>query len=400
MGGFELRKWLSNEKSLLTSLSPDLLAAEPSSLFNDGSSFVNVGSQWWPANDSFQFNITNEKAPNKWTKRLIASEVAKLFDPLGLLEPATITAKLFLQKLWLLKLGWDDPLPDDELRNRNIWVGELPLLTHLEIPRWLGYAASCESLQIHGFADANKLAYGAVLYLRTETHSSISTQLIVAKSKVAPLKVLSIPRLELSAAVLLAKLVIVKLVLPPFASDKTEVILWSDSTDVLHWLEEHPSKWPTFIANRGSAIHTLVTTATWKHVKGEENPAIVVSRGLKPSELSSSRLWWAGPEWLTQEESSCPSTLLETSSSPKLTCFNVVNIQHQHSAKQKPHLKLSEKGLWQLLEKRSTLLSLLKATAFVLRVIDRYRETMPAKEQDKSTSAIRQKWFENERDYS
>ncbi|XP_076301926.1 uncharacterized protein LOC143220071 [Lasioglossum baleicum] len=399
VGGFPLRKWLSNEQSLLEWLPRDSIAVETEILLQDNFSYGVLGLQWLPQRDLFQYKTDMGVCPTTWTKRLVLSKVAKLFDPLGLLAPVTITAKIFLQKLWLLKLQWDDPLPAVEATDWKDWYEELPSLSQIDIPRWIGYVQTPVSMQLHGFADASKLAYGAVLYLRTETQSSISTQLIQAKSKVAPIKTLSIPRLELSAAHLLAKLV--HNVLPLFDDRGIDIYLWTDSLDVLHWLKEHPSKWPTFVANRCADIHNLVPKASWKHVRSESNPADPVSRGIKPSELRSLRLWWGGPTWLSENQNSWPLSLFSLSNT--IRGETIVEGVSCHTAVTAKTLagrgtNIENRAFWYLLNERcSNLQKLLRITAYMLRLVTRFKEIMISKNWHATSSLFLQNWFHSDR---
>ena len=280
--GFKLRKWLANNKALL-SLSKDLLAVEPGEMANSESYFAILGLKWQPMVDHFQFLVKNKDKIEVWTKRLVLSEVTKLFDSLGWLVPTVIVGKIFLQQLWLLNLGWNEVLSTDKVKSWIQWYEQLAAINEIKIPRWTVFIPSALSIQLHGFADAFKAAYGAVVYLRTVTSSGVTVRLLQAKSEVAPFKTLSIPRLELSAGHLLAKLT--HQILPLFVDSKLQVYLWSDSLDVLHWLREIPSKWPTFIANRCADIHNLIPKAHWSHVRSEHNLADYVSRGVLPADL-------------------------------------------------------------------------------------------------------------------
>ncbi|CAH2226403.1 jg22167, partial [Pararge aegeria aegeria] len=149
------------------------------------------------------------------TKRSILSDVARLFDPFGWLAPVIVMAKVLIQKLWLCSLGWDDELPVELREEWMKYRGELIHLQHLKIPRWLKTTNNNKDVQIHGFADASTQAYAAVVYLRivetstndTEGHDVVHVTMIASRTKIAPLKQLSVPRLELCAAVLLAQLI-------------------------------------------------------------------------------------------------------------------------------------------------------------------------------------------------
>lgn len=141
------------------------------------------------------------------TKREILLTISKLFDPLGLLSPIMVKAKIIIQKLWSVKLDWDEPLPPIISNQWIAFVENMQELPKLTFPRWLGYKSN-HRIELHGFCDASQQAMAAVIYLRsTSPEEEIQTNLICSKTKIAPLKRLTIPRLELSSAVLLIKLI-------------------------------------------------------------------------------------------------------------------------------------------------------------------------------------------------
>ncbi|XP_015189529.1 PREDICTED: uncharacterized protein LOC107073404 [Polistes dominula] len=165
-----------------------------------------LGLVWKPNIDSFFFKIETAPQNIKWTKLSMLSQLAKFFDPLGWLSPTIIRAKILMQATWLLKISWDDPLPlkiaDDWIR----WLDGTKLLGKINISRRNHFSPDIEKLELHGFADASKEAYAAVLYLRIIVKNQVHIQLLTSKTKVAPIKILNIPRLELCAACLLADL--------------------------------------------------------------------------------------------------------------------------------------------------------------------------------------------------
>ena len=205
------------------------------------------------------------------------------------LAPVVIVAKMLMQSLWLLKIGWDENLPPDITESWNVWQNQLPELNRLKLPRSSQFSHDADFIEIHGFADACKQAYAAVIYLRILKGSQVYVTLQLAKTRVAPLKTLSIPRLELCAAHLLAKLVKHFLQITPI--EASSLHLWSDSSDVLFWLRDRPSRWPIFVANRCSKILTLLPNAFWHQVKSKDNPADVASRGIDPTLFQDFTLW-------------------------------------------------------------------------------------------------------------
>ena len=160
-------------------------------------------------------------------------------------------------------------------------------------------------LRLHGFSDASEDTYSAVVYLRTTYDTGTPTMaLVAAKTKVAPLKRQSIPRLELCGAQLLANLL--TNVRNALNIDLNHVFAWSDSTIVLHWLDGSPKRFKTFVGNRVSAILDLLPARRWRHVPTETNPADCASRGLLPKEMIAYTLWWKGPPWLLLEPPQLP----------------------------------------------------------------------------------------------
>ena len=259
------------------------------------------------------------------TRRTVLSKIARIFDPLGLVSPVTVSAKIFMQSLWLTNLDWDTPLPPPDVGYWNRYVEDLPELNRIAVPRWLGLHRSSQQVELRGFADASERAYAGVVYLRVvDTDGTIRNQLITAKTKVAPLKGISLPRLELCAATLLTRLA--TLTCKSLELENIAVHLWSDSTITLAWIQGHPSRWKTYVANRVSEIQLTLPNAHWHHVCSQDNPADCASRGLSPNQLPDFDLWWTGPSWLTSpsgwddgEQFTVPLTDLEARTTATVT---------------------------------------------------------------------------------
>ncbi|KMQ90460.1 hypothetical protein RF55_9785 [Lasius niger] len=209
-----------------------------------------------------------------------------------------------VEKMYRQQLEWDAPLAVEEA---TIWTNleeELFLVEQIRIPRWFrGDPASL--VEVHGFSDASEQAYAAVVYLRVIEDGRPHISLVMAKTRVAPLKRVSLPCLELCAASLLAKLA--EHVCAILSLEASPVFLWTNSTVALSWIRGHPAKWTTFVANRVAEIQRLNRDAKWLHVPGRINPADCASRGVSPRELLEHPLWWGGPGFHSEDPVSWPT---------------------------------------------------------------------------------------------
>ncbi|XP_055605004.1 uncharacterized protein LOC129753231 [Uranotaenia lowii] len=302
-GGFVLRKYASNKLEVLQMLNDDQIGVSSRLRFDKNERIKTLGISWEPQTDMFASDIKLSCKHERITKRLILSGVAQLFDPLGLIAPIVIRGKMLLQNLWLQSCGWDDEVSNDvQLVWRN-FVDELKLLSEYKIPR---YAFLPDAIvQLHTFADASESAYGACIYARSmNAKGEISVHLLAAKSRVAPLKTVTLPRLELCSAQLGAKLH--AKVAESLQTTISSSFFWSDSTVTLQWISSPPSSLKTFVGNRVSAIQNMTKPSQWHHVAGSQNPADYVSRGMDVPRFLSSTVWRQGPEWLSKPEEFWP----------------------------------------------------------------------------------------------
>ncbi|XP_025266369.1 uncharacterized protein LOC112638589 [Camponotus floridanus] len=302
-GGFPLRKWAANSEAILVEGVPSDHRLQLAHHSWENEVHSTLGLRWHPASDDFSFTI---QAPvtGGYTKRRVLSETARLFDPLGWLAPVIIRAKILIQSAWLKGLDWDTPLPTEDAQSWQRLLSELHVLGRLRVERWLGTTHQASQIEIHGFADASERGFAAVVYLRVTTADGTATHLLAAKTKVAPIKPVTLPRLELCAASLLANLTChlwTSLDIP-----SAPVYLWSDSRVALHWIKGHASRWKTYVANRVSLIQQRLPEAQWRHVPGQDNPADCASRGIAPRDLLDHPLWWSGPDWLPRDSSLWP----------------------------------------------------------------------------------------------
>ncbi|XP_037826677.1 uncharacterized protein LOC119614634 [Lucilia sericata] len=307
--GFELRKWTSNSVDILEDLPKDHLLHEHFLKFEDNSSAKTLGIRWNAHSDEFYFDAKQFDKISAYTKREVLSRIAKLFDPAGWLAPCIVLAKILMQKIWIDGTDWDEHLLPDTLGQWKSFEDSYLSINSIRIPRWIGYVPNSE-VQFHGFCDASEKAYAAALYIRISTNSSVQTSLISSKTKVAPIKTLSIPRLELCGALLLAEMI--EILIPSLDVENYTISCWTDSIIVISWLAKPPCNWLTFVANRVSKISQIVPFSKWNHIVSKENPADLASRGISPLELKNSELWWFGPSWLKNSTSEWPNQRLSS----------------------------------------------------------------------------------------
>lgn len=359
-GCFNLRKFKTNLPSILDSTSSN---SNDKLVVSESSSTLGIG--WNPSTDKlhFPFKVPPPSDDRTLTKRLILSSLFKIFDPLGLLSPCVIKAKVLLQQLWLHKLTWDDPIPSEIQNNWNKFAMAIPKISDLSLPRFVLCDAPT-SIELHSFSDASQNAYGACIYLRSvDSNNKITVLLLCSKSKVAPIKTATIPRLELCAALLSAKLC--KAVRESLRCDIQTEVHWCDSTIVLAWLRSSFQNLKTFVSNRVSEICELTNSASWRYVPTASNPADLISRGISPDQISSTTLWWSGPSYLSQPESTWPIL------SPKI---DITNLPETKPTSTITNLTTNYVPLIQF-HKYSSLPKLKRIVAYILRFINNSRKS-------------------------
>ncbi|XP_039311341.1 uncharacterized protein LOC105201279 [Solenopsis invicta] len=303
-GGFRLRKWVANHEDLLRDIPAEHRSSLPSTVALTSEEHDVLGIRWLPAEESFAPTVKS-MAEELVTKRTVLRQTARLFDPLSWLAPVVINAKLLIQAAWLRRLDWDAPLAADDVECWRRLRTELPVREEIRIPRWSRAYSPGALIEMHGFADASERAYGAILYLRTIADGRAWLTLLIAKTRVAPLRQVSLPRLELCAAALLAR--IAAHIASVLALDGAAIHLWTDSTVVLEWLQGHPTRWTTFVANRVAEVQGALPDAHWHHVPERINPADCASRGMSPLELRAHELWWRRPQYLWASSAAWPA---------------------------------------------------------------------------------------------
>ncbi|VDP52219.1 unnamed protein product [Schistosoma margrebowiei] len=289
LGGFNLTKWTSNSVEVLEFI-PEEDRAEGSIIVceSNETSKRTLGIEWNVRTDELCFKV-HEFHGNP-TRRNVLSYVASIFDPIGFVAPIILPAEVILQDTCRQKLDWDTELTIDCQAKWNNWCRHIKGLDHLRIPMCLKPGFEPSSAQIHCFADAPELAYGVVAYIRYESVSGqIHCSFLLANSRVAPLKLVTIPRMELTACVLCAK--IGRHVREQLSIPISSVIYWIDSTVVFHCIKNTTKRFEKFVSNRLETIHELSTPRQWRYVKGKLNPADHAARGLSLNDKAKVREW-------------------------------------------------------------------------------------------------------------
>ncbi|XP_066603396.1 uncharacterized protein [Prorops nasuta] len=296
--GFHIRQWASNNSQIINDV--NIQSIHTNLLLDQEPNIKILGIFWNNSTDQIRYKVNSSQPTGKLTKRDILSQVATIYDPLGLLGPIILHAKAIMQETWNCKASWSDEVPS-ELKNKCLeFIQQLETIESLQIKRYIAINNPVKT-QIHGFCDASQVGYGACIYIRTiNNNREVECQLLCSKSRVAPLKGLTIPKAELCGALLLTKLY--QDIIKSLSYQTLESFFWTDSSIVLHWINMPTNRLKIFVSNRVSEIQSKTTIANWHHVTSRDNPADALSRGQKPREFSRNSGWFTGPPFLQEQE--------------------------------------------------------------------------------------------------
>ncbi|XP_078321623.1 uncharacterized protein LOC111100747 [Crassostrea virginica] len=299
-GGLRLHKFISNNKNVINSVAGSERAADVKDLDLAHEQLPveqALGIKWSIEEDAFCFKTTDQNTTP--TRRNMLSIVASIFDPLGFLSPFTLNGKRILQEMCQGSIGWNDPLPADRQPIWEAWIKDLHNIDLIKVPRCLipGEFGRPDSIELHHFSDASTSGYGQCSYLRVVKGSAVHCTLVIAKARVAPLKVVTIPRLELTAAVLSVKMSL-------FLKRELNLSInreyfWTDSKVVLGYINNEARRFHVFVANRVQTIRDATEPHQWCYIESPSNPADHASRGLHVAEINDSS-WLTGPPLLWQ----------------------------------------------------------------------------------------------------
>ncbi|KAL0894481.1 hypothetical protein ABMA27_013075 [Loxostege sticticalis] len=333
--GFEMRSWVSNV--------PEALKYIPAHLHKEGTGNIDLnldgaqvksnvrvlGLHWNPQDDTFNFKVdVDPPLPSKFTKRQVLRDLMRIYDPLGFLQPKVTKGKILFQRTWRLVDSWDVPLPCSERAQWDEWYRDIKSVNACKVPRAYKVFSTFVTQELHVFTDASELAYACVAYWRfVFKDGTTHLAFIASKSRVAPLKPASIPRLELQAALLGVRLA--QTICAEHRGHASRRVFWSDSKTVLAWIRSDSRKYKAFVSHRLGEIAEQTQVNEWRWVPTVLNVADDATR------LStSSERWWHGPSFLREQEedwpqpnatqNTCPENELELRPREKVQSVNYI----------------------------------------------------------------------------
>lgn len=315
-GGFELRNFLSNSINVIEALTQEPIQTEKLLVDEDNGSKV-LGMLWNTTSDTLKFMVnvkrvdpsvlSGEKIP---TKRIVLRYLMMVFDPLGLLGFFIVLGKLILKDIWRSGVGWDEPIQSNEIRKWSSWIRALPIIETVNLPRCYFYSSTADRYELHTFVDASEEAAAAVVYLVQFCNNHQTVAFITSKTKIAPMKIISIPRLELQAAVMGARLASAVEQHHTIKIDKR--VFWTDSQNVLCWIRS-PRRFKQFVAYRIGEILETTNTHEWRWVPTSLNIADSATKWKSSEIFRIPERWFVGPKFLWTPSHEWPTQNIITS---------------------------------------------------------------------------------------
>ncbi|XP_075163256.1 uncharacterized protein LOC142235886 [Haematobia irritans] len=308
-GGFEMRNWISNSPRVLEKLTGNKIKSNKCIQQEHNGQEKVLGMWWLPNSDEFTFiqkiDLRSLFDKTQVTKRQILRVIMKIFDPLGFLGYYIIFAKIILQNVWRSGVSWDEPIKPDELEMWLHWIKYINFVSYIRIPRCYPLVSVGKNIQLHIFVDASNSAYAAVAYIRAQLGTDVKCSLVASKTRVAPLKPISIPRMELMAAIVGLRLS--KLIMAEMSINIEKRFSWSDSKDVLFWIRSDARKFKQFVALRIGEILEKSKVSEWRWVPSAENVADEGTKWSTTPKFDNNIRWFTGPDFLLEDEKFWPT---------------------------------------------------------------------------------------------
>jgi len=370
-GGFEIRNWVSNSSAVMNSIPEKLRATSGAVAMNCDNIERMLGLMWDTSEDCFRFNVNFHKVSRELldgskvpTKREVLRVVMSLFDPMGFLAHFIVKAKILMQDIWRSGVGWDDEIPSSLDEKWQDWVSELDNVASYRVPRCYSLLIHSELPELHIFCDASEKAFSAVAYIRVASGSAITVSLLMGKTRVSPLKPMSIPRLELQAAVMGSRLA--NTVMNEHDIKFSDAIFWSDSKTVLLWLRSDARKFKPFVAHRVGEILDTSDVSNWNWVPTKLNVADDATRDMGESDLSDESRWLNGPDFLRTSKEQWPrEKIIPTYCEDSEEELKVEHVGLVCESREFPLPDINRFSSWS---------RLIRATAYVLRFVNNLKD--------------------------
>ncbi|XP_053686496.1 uncharacterized protein LOC128736038 [Sabethes cyaneus] len=309
--GFEMRNWISNSSSVLVRLKEGTAEEKDMNIGEEATTEKILGMWWNTSTDCFTYKLSSRydeallTGSRRPSKREVLRILMMVYDPIGFIAHLLMFLKTLLQEIWRTAVGWDDPIEDAQFAKWMIWLAVFPEMTKIKIPRCYRSVLSKKAeVEMHTFVDASESGFAAVVYFRFREGDVIECSFVAAKTRVAPLKFLSIPRSELQAAVLGVRLA--DTILTSLSINVRKRYFWSDSKDVLCWLKSDHRRYSPFVAFRVSEILESTDIDEWRWIPTKMNVADEGTKWARVPDLSENCRWFCGPQFLRQDENTWP----------------------------------------------------------------------------------------------
>ncbi|XP_055617605.1 uncharacterized protein LOC129762983 [Toxorhynchites rutilus septentrionalis] len=366
-GGFDIRNWISNSSTVLHALEEKKTDEKSLHIGAEMATEKVLGMWWCTATDNFTYKLSRKHdadllaGERKPTKREVLRMLMSIFDPLGLISNVLIILKILFQEVWRSAIGWDDEIPNSIHDKWDQWLQVLAKVKEVSIPRCYRYMTTISSpiiVQLHTFVDASELGYAAVVYLRFEQGNTVECMIVGAKSRVAPLKFVSIPRLELQSAMIGARLA--NTISKALTFNITEKFYWTDARDVLCWIRSDHRQYSVYVGWRVSEILETTDASCWKWVCSKDNVADEATKWKRQLNIRSDSRWIRGPNFLWQAKHAWPTEPFNTISTTEKLRAHLL----YHNVVQEPLIQVDKFSSWH---------RLMRIVATVLRFVENLR---------------------------
>ncbi|XP_065074000.1 uncharacterized protein LOC135698068 [Ochlerotatus camptorhynchus] len=358
-GGFEIRNWVSNSRKVLSSLQEANTDEKCLDLSPELATEKVLGMWWNTSDDVFTYKVGWSRydpalleGQRRPTKREVLRVLMTIFDPLGLISHFLSFLKILLQQIWRSGVQWDEEIDDNANEKWNTWLQVLPRVEQVQIPRCYNSkypAEEADDIQLHTMVDASENGMAAVCYLRFVKTGTIICSIVAAKTRVAPLKFTSIPRMELAAAVLGARLA--RAVEGSLSIQICRKVYWSDSRDVLCWINSDHRRYSQYVGHRISDIVEISEAREWRWVPSKLNCADDATKWSSLPDMSSDHRWFKGADFLWRAEEDWPP-------SPTLSGSTETELRPSflgHHAPSEPVISVCKYSSWKRLVKVAAL---------------------------------------------